>query len=365
MKKSKEKGTHKSNMRFLFTALVMAEFVVVSVVSWALSLLLEKVFNVDFKLNSVFTIVVLSVGIGGAITYIISKKFVLPITKLGKAMSRVAKGDFSVRLEPDRDLKEIERIYSDFNAMAKELGATEILQTDFVSNVSHEFKTPINAIEGYATLLQGSNGAATDEQTEYVEKILFNTQRLSSLVGNILLLSKVDNQGIVSNETKFRLDEQIRQSLVMLEPDWEKKEIELDVELESVEYYGNEGLILHVWNNVIGNAIKFDPIGGTVRIRLKREGVYAVCTVEDNGPGIADGDKEHIFDKFYQSDSSHKEEGNGLGLSLVKQIVSIYNGSIEAHNLEKGGCAFTVKLPFAARSDKESKKEKRLTSTAS
>ncbi|MBR6796543.1 MAG: HAMP domain-containing histidine kinase [Clostridia bacterium] len=356
MKNFKEKRSPKSNMRLIFTILVMAEFIIVSVASWALSLLLEKVFGIDFKFNSILWIIFLSICIGGAVTVIISKKFFDPITRLGQAMSRVAKGDFSVRLEPQRDLKEIERIYSDFNAMAKELGATEILQTDFVSNVSHEFKTPINAIEGYATLLQGGGTPVTDEQAVYVEKILFNTKRLSSLVGNILLLSKVDNQGIIANETRFRLDEQIRQSLVVLEPEWEKKEIELDVELETLEYYGNESLLLHVWNNIIGNAIKFDPVGGIVRIRLKQEDGCAVCTVEDNGPGISAEDKKHIFDKFYQSDSSHKEEGNGLGLSLVKQIVSIYNGSIDAENPSEVGCRFTVRLPLSLHRVKDNKK---------
>lgn len=346
MKFFKKKSAHKSNMRLIFTVLVMAEFIIVSVASWAISLLLDKVFNINFELNKMLWIIILSVSIGGAITFIISRKFFDPITKLGQAMSRVAKGDFSVRLDSKREFKEIERIYADFNVMAKELGATEILQTDFVSNVSHEFKTPINAIEGYATLLQGGDSPVTDDQAIYVEKILYNTKRLSSLVGNILLLSKVDNQAIVSNESSFRLDEQIRQSLVILEPEWEKKEIELDVELEELQFHGNENLLLHVWNNIIGNAIKFDPVGGLVRIRLKQVDGFAVCTIEDNGPGISETDKKHIFDKFFQSDSSHKEEGNGLGLSLVKQILSIYNGFVDVEDSVIGGCKFTVCIPI-------------------
>ena len=226
--------------------------------------------------------------------------------------------------------------------MAKELESTEIVQSDFVSNVSHEFKTPINAIEGYTTLLQGCEGLTPEEQ-EYVEKILFNTKRLSTLVGNILLLSKLENQSIVTNKTNFRLDEQIRQSIVMLEPAWEAKSIEFDAELESIEYTGNESLLYHVWDNIISNAIKFSPENSEIKIRLSKSASNIVFTVEDEGPGISDTTKKHLFDKFYQEDTSHKSEGNGLGLALTSRILAICQGSIDAENIE-GGCRFTVTL---------------------
>jgi len=139
------------------------------------------------------------------------------------------------------------------------------------------------------------------------------------------------------------LDEQIRQAILQLEPEWEKKEIEFDIELERIEYTGNEVLLMHVWNNLIGNAIKFDPQGGMVRIRLWKNDERILCTVEDNGPGIKPGDEAHIFDRFFQSDSSHKEEGNGLGLALVKQIVKAEGGQVTVANMEKG-CRFTIQL---------------------
>lgn len=233
-------------------------------------------------------------------------------------------------------------MYAGFNLMTKELRATEILQTDFVSNVSHEFKTPINAIEGYATLLQNYEKLDTD-QRQYVDKILFNTKRLSSLAGNILLLSRIDNQAIQTKQTTFRLDEQIRQSIVMLEPQWAEKDIEFDVELDDVEYTGSENLMHHVWDNLIGNAIKFNPQGGFVKVALVRTPGKIRFTVEDSGPGIPQGAEMHIFDKFYQGDSSHKEEGNGLGLALAKQITELAGGEIFAENL-KVGCRFTVLL---------------------
>lgn len=258
-------------------------------------------------------------------------------------MQQVAAGEFDLELHEEQRFKELEDIYESFNRMTKELKATEILQTDFVSNVSHEFKTPINAIEGYATLLQGSENEGRELQEKYIGKILSNTHRLSNLVGNILLLSKVDNQAIPTKPSTYRLDEQIRQAILQLEPEWEKKEIELDVELERIEYTGNEVLLMHVWNNLIGNAIKFDPQGGMVRIRLWKNDERILCTVEDNGPGIKPGDEAHIFDRFFQSDSSHKEEGNGLGLALVKQIVKAEGGQVTVANMEKG-CRFTIQL---------------------
>ena len=259
-------------------------------------------------------------------------------------MEQVADGDFSVQLETKSSAKEIQEIYSGFNMMTQELSATEVLQTDFVSNVSHEFKTPINAIEGYATLLQGSDSPDGDREV-YVEKILYNTKRLSDLVGSILLLSKIENQSIPDKQTRFRLDEQIRQSILALEGAWTQKDVEFDVDLESLEYVGNEVLLRHVWDNLISNAIKFGPQGGLITLKLKKEVGKLVFTVEDEGPGLTDEAKKHIFDKFYQADSSHKQDGNGLGLALVKRILHISGGEISAENItDKGGCRFTVVL---------------------
>lgn len=259
------------------------------------------------------------------------------------AMEQVADGDLSVQLETDSSSKEIQEVYAGFNLMTRELNTIEVLQTDFVSNVSHEFKTPITAIEGYTTLLQGYDNLDADQQ-QYVDKILFNTKRLSNLVSNILLLSKIENQSIETNQVRFRLDEQIRQSIVALEPKWTDKKIEFDVELDSIKHLGNEDLLHHVWDNLIGNAIKFSPQGGLVRIRLIKQENKIVFTVEDNGPGIPEEAKKHIFDKFYQADSSHKQEGNGLGLALVKRILMIADGKIDVENRADGGCRFTVML---------------------
>lgn len=289
--------------------------------------------------------ILLAVGLVIALVMtVVTRMILLPITRLGTAMQRVADGDFSVSLECGRNIGEVVDIYHNFNLMVRQLGATETLQSDFISNVSHEFKTPINAIEGYAMLLQG---APAGEAEECIDKILFNTRRLSDLVGSILLLSKVQNHALPLKKSRYRLDEQIRQSIVLLEPDWSKKETEFDVSLDEIHINANEALMLHVWNNLIGNAIKFGPERGLVRMRLRRDAGKIIFTIEDSGPGILEEEQALIFGKFYQGDTSHKSEGNGLGLALVKRILLIENGEIKVENLADCGCRFTVTLPEA------------------
>jgi len=339
MKKNKKR----ISMRAMITLVIIVELGITAALAGQITEIFHEYFHITLNLPPVLWIFVISLLIGTAGTMFVSRWIIKPINKLGKAMQQVAAGEFDLELHEEQRFKELEDIYESFNRMTKELKATEILQTDFVSNVSHEFKTPINAIEGYATLLQGSENEGRELQEKYIGKILSNTHRLSNLVGNILLLSKVDNQAIPTKPSIYRLDEQIRQAVLQLEPEWEKKEIEFDIELERIEYTGNEVLLMHVWNNLIGNAIKFDPQGGMVRIRLWKNDERILCTVEDNGPGIKPGDEAHIFDRFFQSDSSHKEEGNGLGLALVKQIVKAEGGQVTVANMEKG-CRFTIQL---------------------
>jgi len=300
--------------------------------------------NPSWNVPLLLELVIVSVVVGGVMTAIISRTFFNPIKYLRQAMDKVANGDFTIQLDTDKSTSnEIKELYAGFNMMTGELRATEILQTDFISNVSHEFKTPINAIEGYSTLLQGCENL-DDDQKEYVEKILFNTGRLSSLVSNILLLSKIENQSIQAKRELYSLDEQIRETIVALETAWAPKNIELDVELDSVKYNGNEIMMRHVWSNVISNAIKFTPENSTVSIRLQNQKDKFVFSVIDQGEGLSDEAQKHLFDKFYQADTSHKSEGNGLGLALVKQILDIDGGNITAENVNGGGCQFTVTL---------------------
>ena len=327
------------SIRMRFILMIMSELICVSFVSW----LVMDVLHISDIPYTVW-IIISSVIAGIVLNNFLSIRYFGPVLKLKKAMQQVAEGDFSIRLKAGNELEEIQDIYTNFNRMVQELEATEILQTDFVSNVSHEFKTPISAIEGYATLLQNSEVPVSGEQEEYIDKILFNTRRLSHLAGNILLLSKIEHQSIQTRQNWYRLDEQIRQSIVLLEPDWSKKEIEFDVDMVDVEYMGNESLISHVWDNLLSNSVKFSPVGGTIHIRMVPEGKKILFSIENEGPWISEDALKHIFDKFYQEDSSHKQEGNGLGLALVKQILNLCKGSITAENIPDGGCRFTVTL---------------------
>lgn len=335
----KEKGL---KIRPYLTLVIWGALAVSMVLTGLLFTVLNKFFSLPESMPTLVWLLIFNTLISGLITAFLNGKILEPVTKLSDAMSKVAQGDFKQQLKTASRIDEIRESCGSFNIMTKELEATELLQTDFVSNVSHEFKTPINAIEGYAMLLQGEE--LSPEQNEYVEKILFNTQRLSGLVGNILLLSRVEHQNIPMKKAEYRLDEQIRQAVLSLESKWTEKEIGFQVNLESICYMGNEGLLMHVWINLLDNAIKFSPQGGTVTLSLRREGNGVIFVVEDEGEGIQEDVKNRIFDKFYQADGSHKLDGNGLGLALVKRIVDSNQGTIEVDNREYGGCKFTVKL---------------------
>ena len=341
----KKELTPRVTLRVKFFLICMAEFVVVVLLSELAGWLLRRWLGVTVSIPIFVWAILFSVVVGGAITKFITRSFIDPITQLGKAMKEVSDGNFQVTAQCRSRLKEVNDIYDSFNLMVKELGATETLQTDFISNVSHEFKTPINAIEGYASLLQDHQQSQA-EQDVYIEKILFNTHRLSTLTGNILLLSKINNQSIHPQRTVFRLDEQVRQAIVALEQKWTEKGIDFDVELDKISYSGYESLLIHVWSNLIDNAIKFNPHGGMIALRLWQEEGFAAFTIDDNGPGVTPEDQERVFHKFYQSDSSRVMDGNGLGLPLVKKIVEFSGGTVTLENLPAAGCRFTVRLPL-------------------
>ena len=334
----------KFNYGFIFSSAALVGSLLSTALAMFIVWLLNRRFGVWLGMPYTIRVLLISILSGAAIAVGLSKIFVSPMMKLGDAMRKVAGGDFTVRLDCTSRIRDVREVYGSFNTMVKELGNTETLQTDFVSNVSHEFKTPINAIEGYASLLQDSQ--LTDEQKNaYIDKIIFNTRRLSDLVGNILLLSKVNNQTISLKASTFRLDEQVRQSILALESKWEKKEIEFDVDLDEIEYTGYENLLSHVWLNLIDNAVKFSPQNGQIRIRLKQLAGSVTFSIWDNGLPIPEADIGRIFNKFYQGDNSHASEGNGLGLALVRKIVAAAHGTINVTSSEDAGTEFVVALP--------------------
>ena len=339
-RKKKVKFSLRTRMTIAVGLVVLASILI----SFGIAKLLEWLLPTSTSIPLLIQLNIFSLVIAVIATHFLSKMFFDPIKILREGMQKIADGNFDTRLETKSTSDEIQEVFAGFNMMAKELGSTEILQTDFVSNVSHEFKTPINAIEGYTMLLQSTENI-DEVESEYIEKILFNTRRLSSLVSNILLLSKLENKSIQTGQERYSLDEQIREGILALEAAWAPKNIEFDVDLDSVLYLGNKNIMHHVWSNLLGNAIKFSPNGGAVKMRLQKKDGKVIFVLEDQGPGLSEEAQKHLFDKFYQADTSHKEEGNGLGLALVKNILSLCGGEISAENITEGGCRFTVTLP--------------------
>ena len=270
-----------------------------------------------------------------------------PMDDLVHAMHAVSQGDFSVRVDAEDVPGDMGELASSFNDMATELGGLELFRKDFINNFSHEFKTPIVSIRGFAKQLERDD--LTDAQRrEYLGIIVSESDRLANMSGNVLLLSKLENQTIVTDQTTYRLDEQLRKCILLLEKQWSQKDLELDLELDELPFYGNEEMLQHVWVNLLGNAIKFSPAGGTLRVTLHREGGDAVAAVRDAGPGMDEATRRRIFEKFYQGDTAHAAEGNGLGLSLVKRIVDLCQGTVEVDSAPGEGSTFTVRLPMQA-----------------
>lgn len=289
-----------------------------------------------------------SLHLGGVITIFVGKQIIRPIQNIGKAFDALSHGDFTVKVSEDEKLEEIRDIAKRFNAMTYDLAHIETLRTDFVANVSHEFKTPLAAIEGYATLLQNPF-LSREKQEIYIGKILENSRKLSTLSSNILMLSKLENQEIVAGTTEFRLDEQLRRCILQLETKWSAKGIEFDMDLPKQMYSGNEALLERVWSNLLDNAIKHSPQQGIIHICInKKSSSLSVC-IADEGDGMSEEVQKHIFEKFYQGDSSRKSEGNGLGLSLVKRIVELSHGSITVTSTLGQGTTFTVTLPVSTK----------------
>ncbi len=283
-------------------------------------------------------------AVGAVLTMIISRVIIQPVTRLSEASQQIARGNFDLNLTYDGAVEEFRDTYHSFNMMAKELQTIETLRTDFTANVSHEFKTPLTAIEGYAVLLQDP-ALPLEEQAECVQKILDSASRLSDLVSNILLLTKLEQQTSQAGTAPYRLDEQLRQVMVELEPLWAEKQLDLKLCLPELRYNGSEGLLYHVWSNLLRNGIKFSPKGGLLSVQLTEKAQEIYFQVTDQGPGMSPDVQRHIFDKFYQGDPSRKQEGNGLGLSLAQRIVQLCGGQITVQSQLGQGSAFTVILP--------------------
>lgn len=266
-----------------------------------------------------------------------------PVKKILDVTDRITHGDFSARIAP-MHIGEYNKVVYDLNRMAKELSNNETLKTDFISNVSHELKTPLAVLQNYGVLLEQPD-LSEEKRIEYAKSITRVTKYLSELITNILKLNKLENQNIYPVLKRCNLSEMLCECLVDFESEWESKNIEIENDIaEDVFINTDAELLMIVWSNLISNAIKFTPQDGKIEVSLKSEGMYVEVTVSDNGCGMNERTIKRIFDKFYQADSSHATKGNGLGLALVKRVIDLLNGEISVESAPNVGSAFTVRL---------------------
>ncbi|MDO4261126.1 MAG: HAMP domain-containing sensor histidine kinase [Eubacteriales bacterium] len=295
-------------------------------------------------LHFLVLLAVISTLLGTLVNGFVSHHVLGPILALSRAMQQVSGGNYAVRLDENGHQGEVRGLLEDFNRMAQELNSTQTLHSDFISNVSHEFKTPLAAISGYATLLQDDT-LSQEERDEYIRIIISSTKELSRMTGDILSLSRLENQTIITDLEDFRVDEQIRRCILRMEPLWSAKHLVLNPELDEITWKGSQEITSHIWSNLLDNAVKFTPTGGEISVSASMDDRWLTVAVSDTGIGMTPEVQARIFDKFYQGDTSHEKKGSGLGLALVHKIVALYGGSIEVESFPDLGSRFTVRLP--------------------
>ena len=282
-----------------------------------------------------------SLVIGSLIILMAVKSIVKPIKKLSEASKEVASGNFDIQMKVEsRD--ELGTLTEDFNLMVSELNNLDQMRNEFVSNVSHEFKTPITSIKGYAKLLK-KKSLDPVQHDEYADIIITESERVSMLSSNLLKLSTLDSRAIQTHRTRFSLDEEIRKVMLTLEPQWTKKEIELDVELEDLTILGDRQLLYEVWMNLIQNAVKFSKENGILSIKLEKIGHKIYFRTVNSAVNLSLGETDRFFERFYKGDSSRSTEGSGLGLAIAKKIIDAHGGSIKVDSSEEK-ITFTVEL---------------------
>ena len=327
----------------IFTFSIM--FITVSLEMLIVTLL--AYFNViDLREPNIFVLLFgLSVGsilIGTIISTILSRFPVKPMMKLIEGMQSLANGHYETRIDLGRNLLEKD-LTTNFNHLATELENTELLRSDFVDNFSHEFKTPIVSISGFANILK-NNDLPKQQQDEYLDIIVNESKRLTDMATNVLNLSKIEKQVILSDISKYNLSEQIRNAIILLEKKWSAKNLEFDLDFDDYNIEANKELLEQVWINLLDNAIKFSPENNLIEVSIKQNNQQLEINISNHGPKISKQDLKRIFEKFYQGDTSHASQGTGIGLSIVSKIVSLHKGNITVTSDDK--TTFKIILPI-------------------
>ncbi len=333
---------------FVFGVIMSAGMMTGAICVLALTLFRHSPIVVAITVNPfflVFTLLGICALIGTVMAGFLGKYYLRPLKQLIAATKEVKKGNFKVQVESGTpSISEMDHLISSFNDMVRELDSIELFRNDFINNFSHEFKTPIVSIRGFAKELQ--RGTPDDAQrVEYAKIIAEEADRLARLSTNILDLSKLENQQIITDKKTFYLDEQLRQCILLLEPEWTRKQLEIALDLPELSYHSNEQILAHIWNNLLSNAIKFTPDGGTVGVRLWKSPKGISVEISDTGIGMTEEVKQHIFEKFYQGDPSHHRRGYGIGLTMAHRAATMLGGQITVESEAGKGSVFTVTLP--------------------
>lgn len=349
MKKKKQKTKEQlSPMRKKISAMLTLQtfFVVfiVMVIATAIALM-YRVAITDMHMIGVLSMLVPIVVLVTLVNFLFTRFIYRYLDKISVAMQKVADGDYTVRLDAEKD-QPFRELYRNFNTMAEELGGVEMLKNDFINGYAHELRTPITSINGFAEMLLNDDGTLSrEEKRSYLEIIASESRRLADLAGNSLLMSRLDTQKIIPDKKPFSLDEQLRRCSILLSGQWTGKELDMTMDLDEAVYVGDYDLMQHLWINLLTNAVKYTPKGGSITVTLKNEEKFIAVSVADTGKGIPPEDRERIFDKYYQTDKSHSKRGLGLGLAICKRIVQLCNGSLTVESEVGVGSTFTVKLP--------------------
>lgn len=298
--------------------------------------------NIEQMLDGLKSALVYGIMTGLILIFFVTSHIIRPIRKITSATKKVASGDFNATVDINRN-DEIGDLADNFNLMIKELNSIEYLRKDFVSNISHELKTPIASIQGFTKLLAKEH-LSKEEKQEYIDIIIEETTRLSNLSNNMIKLTNFENQEIVTNKKEYRLDEQIRKSIIMLEEKINEKNIKVELDSEEITIVEDADLIMEVWINLLSNAIKYSNQNGNININIIDEKEFVKVEIKDDGIGIPKDKQERIFEKFFQVEKSHSYDGSGLGLAIVKQIIDLTKGKIELESEEGKGTSFFVYL---------------------
>lgn len=307
--------------------------------------------GIDFRAFNTILILVfgfaVSLILGTLFAVLFFKRTVNLADDLKMALKRISKGDYSVRLENTSDNKDgiLYDVIENFNKMVEELDSVTILRNDFISNFSHEFKTPIVSIKGYAELIKNGKNLTEEQKQEYLQVIIDESRRLSNLASSTLLMSKLDSQTSLTETSVFSVNEQLKQCVLVLDNEFKAKNLEVKIKLGKMRVDASVDMLQQVWINLLTNAIKYTPENGIIRITSTELEKEYIVSISDNGMGMNEETLKHIFDKYYQGDNSHSTSGNGLGLSIAKRIVELSGGKIEASSTEGKGTTFNVRLP--------------------